>query len=87
MACRELLDRSPGISRVVLDAEMMSDLDSTGADTLAALDDDLNEQGVRLLLARVHHRALLQIRRSHLSTRFDDRLHDHISEAVAAASS
>lgn len=43
---------SDGIRVVVLDAETMPFIDVTAAHMLADLDDDLHQQGVRLLIAR-----------------------------------
>src|SRR3954453_10202475 len=48
-----LVDGSdPPVRTVVLDAEGMVDMDVTGAETLVALLDDLEERGVHLVLAR-----------------------------------
>jgi SulP family sulfate permease len=82
-AARTLVARGP-TSRLVLDAEMWSDLDSSGAEALEHLDDELAEQGIDLRLARVHHRAAGQIRRSHLAERFDGRMHTQIAGAVGS---
>ena len=49
-----LVDESdPAVRTVVLNAEGMVDMDITGAETLAALLDDLDERDVRLVMARV----------------------------------
>ena len=49
-----LVDESdPPVRTVVLNAEGMVDMDITGAETLSALLDDLDERGVRLVMARV----------------------------------
>ncbi len=77
----QVLASRPGVTRLVIDAEMVSDLDASGAERLAALDDDLVEQGVDLHLARVHTRAREQIERSHLHDRFAGRTHDTLTQA------
>lgn len=84
-AALALLDRQGSATRLVLDAEMVSDLDTTGAETLAKLDDELARRGVVLHLARVHHRARGQIERSHLAMRLQGRIHATIGEAVGVA--
>ena len=49
-----LVDESePPVRTVALNAEGMVDMDITGAETLAALLDDLDERGVRLVMARL----------------------------------
>ncbi len=82
-AATALLERREVTERLVLDAEMISDLDTSGAEVLVALDDDLSEAGVELHLARVHVRARSQIGRSHLADRFDGRIHARVEDAVA----
>jgi SulP family sulfate permease len=77
-----LLDDRPGLRRLVLDAEMIADLDSTGAEALHALDDRLAARHVEVRLARIHRRAHGQLRRSGLAARFEGRIHPHILSAV-----
>lgn len=81
-SCRALVARRERTDRLVLDAEMISDLDATGAEALAAIDDDLRAQGIELHLARVHARARSQLERSHLATRFLARNHASLDEAA-----
>lgn len=69
-------------SRLVLDAEMLSDLDSSGAEILEMVDDDLAKTGCELHLARVHDRTRAQIQRSELAERFDGRIHPSVAEAA-----
>jgi high affinity sulfate transporter 1 len=84
-ACRALLaEPTTGVERVVLDAEMWSDLDSTGAEVLSHLDDELAERGIELRLARVHLRAAAQLERSGLTDRFAGRIDDRVIDAVDA---
>lgn len=83
-AARTLISRRGRTTRLVIDAEMISDLDSSGAEVLRVLDDDLRAEGVELRLARVHVRARSQIERSHLGTRFEGRIHSRLSEAGRA---
>lgn len=80
-ATRRLGDRD-GISRVVVDAEMIADLDTTGAEALELLDDELAGRGVELRLAAVHMRARAQVARSRLAERFDGRLYDTVRSAA-----
>jgi high affinity sulfate transporter 1 len=81
-AARNLLALRPDATRLVIDAEMLSDLDTSGAELLADLDDELRERGVSLHLARVHVRARGQIARSELTDRFAGRVHHSLSDAV-----
>jgi sulfate permease, SulP family len=53
----------PPVRTVVLNAEGMVDMDITGAETLGALLDDLDERGVRLVLARVRTSLRTTLRR------------------------
>jgi SulP family sulfate permease len=82
-AAEALVKRRPEIDRLVLDAEVIADLDATGAEHLEDLDDWLGEQGITLVLARVHHGARAQIVRSRLRQRFDGRIHTHLEDALA----
>jgi anti-anti-sigma regulatory factor len=54
----------PGTRWVVVDGAPIVHLDSTGADTLAALADELAAKGVRLTLADVHARVQRMLERS-----------------------
>jgi high affinity sulfate transporter 1 len=54
----------PGTRWVVVDGGPIVHLDSTGADTLAALADELAAKGVRLMLADVHARVQRMLTRS-----------------------
>ncbi len=82
LATRTLIGRRSGLERVVLDAEMISDLDSSGAEVLEALDDDLAAHGIALHLARMHHHARAQLERSRMRDRFHDRMHASVHEAT-----
>jgi len=55
---------SPGTSWLVLDASPIVQLDSTGADTIAALADELAARGIRLVIADVHAQAQRMLERS-----------------------
>lgn len=81
-AVGELVRTRDDLRRVVLDAEMVADLDATGAEALETLDQRLTDQGVELRLARAHHRFRDQLERSGLAERFTGRLHEHIADAV-----
>lgn len=82
VASRALIARHPAMQRLVVDAEMVADLDTSGAELLEGLDDELREQGIELHLARVHRRARDQIARSALADRFDGRIHPRLADAV-----
>lgn len=82
LAAGRLVDRHPDVVRLVVDGEMFSDLDTSGAERLEQLDDELAGRGVELHLARIHARAREQIGRSRLSDRFSGRIHPTL---IAAA--
>ncbi|MBX3314359.1 MAG: SulP family inorganic anion transporter [Actinobacteria bacterium] len=84
-AVDNLIARRGPLHGLVLDAEMMSDLDTSGALALERLDDRLAGQGTTLHLARVHSRAREQIERSRLAPRFEGRTHRTVAEACTAA--
>jgi high affinity sulfate transporter 1 len=81
-AALRLVEERPGMSRLVVDAEMLADLDASGAEQLENLDDELSERGISLHLAQVHRRARAQMERSSLGPRFAGRTHRTLSEAV-----
>jgi sulfate permease, SulP family len=81
-AAGALLDEHPGAAWFVIDAEMWSDLDATGAETLTDLDDNLKDRHIEVRLARVHRRARAQMERSGLAGRFAGRLYDRLEEAT-----
>ena len=83
-AVHTLIERRADTDRIVVDAEMMSDLDITGAEALMKLDDELADRGVELHLARVHHRMAEQLRRSLLAERFEGRIHARLADATRA---
>lgn len=82
-AVNAVVDRNPGVRRVVIDAEMLADLDATGADTLERIDVRLAARDVEVVLARMHARARAQLDRSRLGNRFDGRTHATVEEAAA----
>lgn len=81
-AVDSVVERHPSVRRVVLDAEMVADLDATGAEALELVDDRLRERGVELVLARLHARARDQLDRSRLRERFTGRMVPTIAEAA-----
>lgn len=83
-AATALVARRSGIDRLILDAEVIADLDATGAEHLADLDDRLADKGITLVVARVHRGAREQIARSHLRQRFDGRVYADLDAAIAA---
>lgn len=82
IAARRLLARRPDATLLVIDAEMISDLDGTGAEALERLDDDLAERGIELRIALLHRRARAQLDRSQLRERFEARLDPSLRVAV-----
>jgi sulfate permease, SulP family len=71
---------------VVLDLEMTGELDVPALDMLADLNDELDDDGIRLLLARVHAATSAGLERSGLLTRLGpDAVHDHVISAARAA--
>jgi SulP family sulfate permease len=82
-----LVDESdPPVRTVVLNAEGMVDMDITGAETLAALLDDLDERGVRLVMARVRSAVRTTIQRLGVEERLGaDNIHLEVRAAVRAA--
>ncbi len=82
-AVNAVVDRNPGVRRVVIDAEMLSDLDATGAETLELVDIRLAARDVELVLARLHARARAQLERSRLGERFAGRIHPTVEDAAA----
>ena len=84
LAARAMLELDRAATCLVLDAEMVSDLDTTGAAAIVELDDELDAAGVVLHLAAVHHRARAQMERSKLLDRFGPRMHPTVESAVGA---
>lgn len=82
LAATRLTERHPNLTRLVVDAEMFSDLDTSGAERLELLDDELAQRGIELHLARVHARAREQIGRSRLAERFSGRIHSSLTAAT-----
>lgn len=78
-----LVDRHPDVARLVVDGEMISDLDTSGAEGLVRLDEDLAARGIVLHLCRMHIRARAQMQRSMLRERFAGRTHPSIPAALA----
>ena len=81
-AAAVLADRHPDVQKLILDCEMLSDLDSSGAEALVRLDEDLAVRGIVLHLGRVHARVREQMRRSSLFDRFAGRIHESVRGAV-----
>jgi SulP family sulfate permease len=77
----------PPVRTVVLDAEGMVDMDITGAETLVALLDDLDERGIRLVLARVRTALQTTLRRLGVEDRIGSgNIHLSVQAAVGSAS-
>ena len=71
-----------GLKCVILDAEAMSDFDSTAAETLENLDADLERRGVDLWIARVNGPLRDLLAKTGLTKRIGE---DHIYPSVRAA--
>jgi SulP family sulfate permease len=82
-AASVLVDAHPDVARLVVDGEMISDLDATGAEALILLDTDLGARHVELHLCRFHVRARSQMDRSMLAEQFAGRIHPSIPDAIA----
>jgi high affinity sulfate transporter 1 len=85
-AALRLVEGRTELTRLVVDAEMLSDLDASGADRLQRLDDELSERGITLHLARMHTRARAQMKRSSLNPRFKGRIHPTLADAANSSS-
>ena len=70
---------------VVLDMESVYDIDSSGARTLLELMDGLDEQGVRLVFARVRTELRDELQNSGIEARIStDRIYLEVDDAVEA---
>jgi SulP family sulfate permease len=80
-------EADPPVRTVVLNAEGMVDMDITGAETLGALLDDLEERGIRLVLARVRTSLRTTLRRLGVEERMGTgNIHLSVAGAVGSAS-
>lgn len=81
-AVHTVREQRPDLRRLVLDAEMIADLDSDGAEMLERIDEQTAQAGIELRLARVHRDARMQMERSGLADRFEGRMFPHVIEAL-----
>ena len=81
-AAERLVEQRPDAGYLVVDAEVVSNLDATGAEHLAKLDRHLAARGVELRLARVHAEVRRQIDRSHLGSLLAGRIYDEVEDAI-----
>ena len=80
------VDKWPGTLALVLDLEATTQLDTTSADVLTHLSDQLRQRGVGLYLARVIHRVRSVLERSGFADIVgDDHFWHSISQCVRAA--
>ncbi len=80
------VDKWPGTLALVLDLEATTQLDTTSADVLTHLSDQLRQRGVSLYLARVIHRVRSVLERSgFVEIVGDDHFWHSISQCVRAA--
>jgi SulP family sulfate permease len=80
-----VVDAGPGLKCIILDAEAISDFDSTAAEALENLDTDLERRGVEFWIARANGplRDLLQA--TGLTTRIgEENIHPSVRAAVMA---
>ena len=76
------------VAAVVLDLEMTGELDVPSLDMLDELELELDREGTRLLLARVHADTVAGLERSGLLARLgSNAVQDHVTDAVRAAES
>ena len=82
---RRLVDDAPGpVSRVVVAAEPVTDVDATAAEALVALDEELSRRGVRLVFAELKGPVKDRLRDYGLSGRFGpDRFYPTLGTAVS----
>ena len=80
------VDRTPGTRALVLDLEATTQLDTTSADVLTHVAGALRRRGVRLYVARAHHRVESVLERSGFVDEIGlDRFWHSISQSVRAA--
>ncbi len=78
-----LAGRETPVRAVLIDAEAINNLDTTGAAVLAEFRAELEDAGVELLLARVHHAVRAVLRRSGLEEELGtDRIYLSLQAAV-----
>ncbi len=82
---RQLRSRPEGVDWLVVDAEAMTSMDSTGAQGLAALLDLAQRRGITFALARVTQPLTTALRRAGLWERIGEQhVYDRVEDAVAA---
>ena len=69
----ELVDRNPGLRWLVVAAEPITDVDTTAADTLKDLDEELNARGISLVFAEMKDPVRRKIERYELTRTIDPR--------------
>jgi SulP family sulfate permease len=78
-------DADPAVECVILDAEAIYDVDSSGAQILLELLDALEEQGIRLVLARVRSELRDELESSRIEARIGvEHIYLEVDDAVAA---
>lgn len=79
------LDRRGDVTRIVFDMEAVHDIDSTGAQSLHELLDELDRRGVSLELARVRTEIRDELTIADIDVRLTgDRIHFQVDDAVEA---
>lgn len=79
---RESVDSSDGTRWVAIAAEPVTDIDTTAAEALVDLDDDLHERGIRLVFAELKGPVKDRLARFGLEERFRGRHYPTIGTAV-----
>jgi MFS superfamily sulfate permease-like transporter len=82
---REFARTEPELKWIVVAAEPITDVDTTAADVLEELDQELNEQGISLVFAEMKSRVQEKIVRYQLTKTIDpEHFYPTVEDAVAA---
>ncbi|HEY9644680.1 MAG TPA: STAS domain-containing protein, partial [Coleofasciculaceae cyanobacterium] len=82
---RYIAESDPPVQQVLISAETISDIDTTGIDQLLKLHQELTRQGITFTLARVHSRVRGMLNRSGAEAAIGtDHFYDSIADGVAA---
>jgi len=68
----------------VVAAEPVTDIDTSAAEEIIGLDDDLHQRGIRLVFAELKGPAKDRLARYGLADRFTDRLYPTVGAAVSS---
>lgn len=62
----QIVDADPTPNLVIIDGEVISDIDNTGAESLAAVVSEIRAAGIEVRLARIHHNVIEALERGGL---------------------